>query len=103
MATCANDAFEAATWTCQRTMARDLLRRHRDISTVRAMVANHFGYAPSVAALTRMRKSLPRQLVPGGNLTPMLGDVESHPRAMVTGSQMLVEAISKAHPGRVTS
>lgn len=96
MSTCSNNAYEAISWTCQSSMARALLRRHRDVSTVRAMIVNQFGHAPSIQSLTRLRASLPRERPPGGDLTPFLGDVESHKEAMETGSLALVLAIREA-------
>lgn len=89
--------FEAVNWTCQRSMARDLLRRHRDVSTVRAMVTNHFGYSPDTAALTRIRDSMPKERLPGDGLTHYLGDNYSHPVAMEIGSRKLLEALWDRH------
>ncbi len=97
MTTAANDCYESVNWTTPRMMATTLMRRHRDDSTVRMLVNNEFGRAPSVDLLADMRKRMPAELVPGGALTPHLGDIESHAFDMQDGSERLLRAIWQKH------
>jgi hypothetical protein len=91
--------YEAVDWHDSTTMARTLLRRHRDLSTVRAMVRNQFGRAPSIDALARMRDAAPRTTrhLAWHEDRPIRPGTEAHETAMEQGSRDLLAALWQKH------
>lgn len=95
--------YETADWQFPTTMAKALLKRHRDVSTVRAMVLNEFGRAPDLDDLRKMQKRmdqsdeyLSRRFASVGFDAHAVASIEEHERSMTYGSQALARAIERA-------
>lgn len=95
--------YEAADWRTPDIMARALVRRHRDLSTVHAMVTNEFGRAPSLERLKSIRDAAQRLSEMrdwrfNGTLdrNPVNYSNEQHHAAMEQGSEALRRAIVRA-------
>lgn len=98
-----NCVYEAQDWQSPYTMARDLVRRHRDLSTVRAMVINYFGFAIPIESLRDMQKEydaadmyLSRRFASIGFEKRAVEAQEEHYHSMRKGSKRLAAAIVAA-------
>lgn len=91
-------------FTSTTQMATILMRRHRDLSTVRAMVKNEFGRAPSIDLLAVMReRDERRRNHRSRNHGHYLREAysinasnDAHEAAMERGSAALLKAIREA-------
>lgn len=97
--------YEAKDWQSPVTMARDLLRRHRDLSTVRAMVRNEFGRGPDIDDLRKMQERqdeaevyLSRRFASIDFEANAVAAVEQHEAEMTRGSKGLLDRIASARP-----